>query len=121
MISPDPEKIWPEVHPAPPPPLAGEAFVTTRAESTSHVSTWLALPAPNKAIGLVAQMPEIQLVYHGTMDEIKVSLFFTKFLPILTACTGFVRPIMTTIAENDPKMGQMQLSLLFHHPLIKFI
>ncbi|KAJ6448117.1 hypothetical protein C8R45DRAFT_948175 [Mycena sanguinolenta] len=109
MISPDPGKIWPEVHPAPPPPLAGEAFVTTRAESTSH------------AIGLVAQMPEIQLVYHGTMDEIKVSLFFTKFLPVLTACTGFVRPIMTTIAENDPKMGQMQLSLLFHHPLIKFI
>ena len=94
---------WPEVRPAPPPPLAAEAFVTTRAESTSHVSAWITLPAPNKAIGLAAQTPKIQLVCHGTMDEIKISLFFTEFFPVLTVGAGFMRPIMTTVAERDPK------------------
>ncbi|KAJ6471364.1 hypothetical protein C8R45DRAFT_1078223 [Mycena sanguinolenta] len=67
------------------------------------------------------------------MDETRISLFFTEFFSVL-----FERLIITTVAECDPKTvsiyniylyssylalfkGQMQLSLSFHHPLIKFI
>lgn len=95
------------MRPAPAPPLAAnrnlaaDTSEATRAESTWHVSTRLALPAPNKAIGLTAQTPEVQLVCRGTMDEIKISLFFTEFFPVLAARAGFVRPIMITVAERD--------------------
>ncbi|KAJ7720889.1 hypothetical protein B0H14DRAFT_3900667 [Mycena olivaceomarginata] len=41
------------------------------------------------------------------MDEIKISLFFTEFFPVLAARAGFVRPIMITVAERDAVLAHV--------------
>ncbi|KAJ6537054.1 hypothetical protein B0H19DRAFT_1182448 [Mycena capillaripes] len=71
----------------------------SRPESTWDITARLALPAPNKDIGLTAQHPELQAVLRDTMQLIKIFMLFTEAYPLMASRAGFGRPRMIEAAE----------------------
>ncbi|KAJ7195611.1 hypothetical protein GGX14DRAFT_403822 [Mycena pura] len=96
----------PEVRPAAPAARAQRDSAddpANRPEASWHLSTRLALPAPNKDIGLTVQTPEVQYVMRGTTDIVRMNLYFITFFPLLSARVGWIRPqmILAASAQNS--------------------
>ncbi|KAJ7764607.1 hypothetical protein DFH07DRAFT_1016427 [Mycena maculata] len=101
----------PEIVSVAPTTAKGKAPVTTatRPESSWDTSARIALPAPNKDIGLTAQPAPLQAVLRGTMREIKLFMLFTEAYPLISSRPGFSRPYMIEVARS---IGRPTLHIL---------
>ncbi|KAJ6580142.1 hypothetical protein DFH09DRAFT_1146621 [Mycena vulgaris] len=94
----------PQVRPAPGAARNGVAAVEDpdRPEASWDVTTRLVLPAPNRDIGLTAQHAEVQLVLRGTIEDVRIHLFFAEAYPVMPSRVGWIRPVMITRASVHP-------------------
>ncbi|KAJ7343943.1 hypothetical protein DFH08DRAFT_1009143 [Mycena albidolilacea] len=102
----------PEIKTAVPPPQGkskakavptAPVATTDRPESSWDVSARLALPVPNKDVGLTAQHPELQGVLRDTMVLIKIHMLFVDAYPVMVSRPGFGRPYMIKAACARPR------------------
>ncbi|KAJ7085490.1 hypothetical protein B0H15DRAFT_847038 [Mycena belliarum] len=85
---------------------------SNRPESSWDISARLVLPAPNKAISLTAQHPELQSVLRSGVLQIKLFLLFTNAYPMMISRAGFARPYLIAAAQLRPTSAKILERLL---------
>ncbi|KAJ7731736.1 hypothetical protein B0H16DRAFT_1468910 [Mycena metata] len=79
---------------------AAAVDAASRPESEWDISARIMFPAPGKDIGLTSQTDELKSVLRGSIEFIKLSLFFEDAYPAIVSRAGFARSYLLSAAQT---------------------
>ncbi|KAJ7756683.1 hypothetical protein B0H16DRAFT_1458133 [Mycena metata] len=79
---------------------AAAVDAASRPESEWDISARIMFPAPGKDIGLTSQTEELKSVLRGSIEFIKLSLFFEDAYPAIVSRAGFARSYLLSAAQT---------------------